>query len=73
LSTIQEYGLPSDYKAQQAKIVTEITKTEINELAKEHLKLDNMIILVVGNKYLIKEKLEALGYGKVKELDKEGN
>lgn len=73
LSTIQEYGLPSDYKAQQAKIVTEITKTEINELAKEHLKLDNMVILVVGNKYLIKEKLEALGYGKVKELDKEGN
>jgi len=73
LSDILEYDLPKDYKAQQAAIVKGITKEEINKLAKENLKTENMIILVVGNKYLIKDKLEALGYGKVKELDKEGN
>jgi hypothetical protein len=27
-----------------------------------------MVILVVGNKYLVKDKLEKLGYGKVKEI-----
>jgi zinc protease len=71
LSTILEYDLPKDYKNQQAKIVEAISKEEINELAKEHLKVENMVILVVGNKYLIKDKLEAMGYGKVIELDKE--
>jgi len=50
-----------------------MTKADIDALAKKHLKPENMVILVVGNKYLIKDGLEALGYGKVKELDKEGN
>jgi len=73
LGDIVEKGLPDNYKAMQAEIVDAITKDEINALAKTQLKPDNMIILVVGNKYLVKEDLEKLGYGKVKELDKEGN
>ena len=72
LGNIVEKDLPDDYKAQQENIVNNITKEEINALGKTQLKPDNMIILVVGNKYLIKEDLEKLGYGKVKELDKEG-
>ena len=71
--TILKFDLPKDFKAQQAKIVQNITKDEINKLAKEHLKPDNMVILVVGNKYLFGDKINALGYGKYKELDKEGN
>lgn len=71
--TILKYDLPNDFKAQQAKIVKNLTKDEINQLAKEHLKPDNMVILVVGNKYLIRDQINALGYGKLKELDKEGN
>jgi len=73
LSNIVEHDLPYDYKAQQEALVEGMTKADIDALAKKHLKPENMVILVVGNKYLIKDGLEALGYGKVKELDKEGN
>lgn len=73
LSNIVEHDLPNDYKAQQEALVRELTKADIDALAKTHLKPENMIILVVGNKYLIKDALESLGYGKIKELDKDGN
>jgi len=32
-----------------------------------------MVILIVGNKYLFNEKVDALGYGKFSQLDREGN
>ncbi|MBL4656744.1 MAG: insulinase family protein [Flavobacteriales bacterium] len=73
LGNIVEHDLPDDYKAQQAALVREMTKADIDQIAKTQLKPENMIILVVGNKYLIKDGLEALGYGKIKELDKDGN
>jgi len=73
LSNIVEHDLPDDYKAQQEALVAGMTKVDIDALARKYLKPQNMVILVVGNKYLIKEDLEALGYGKIKELDKEGN
>ena len=72
LANIVEYNLPNDFKEQQENIVKGLTKNDINDLAKKYLKPDNMVILIVGNKYLIKEGLEALGYGNIKELDKEG-
>jgi zinc protease len=73
LSNIVEHDLPNDYKAQQEALVAGMTKADIDALARKHLKPENMVILVVGNKYLIKDGLESLGYGKIKELDKEGN
>lgn len=73
LANIVEHDLPNDYKAQQEALVGAMSKADIDKLAKTHLKPENMVILVVGNKYLIKESLEGLGYGKVKELDKDGN
>lgn len=69
LDRIVRYDLPNDFVAQQQSIVNKMTKEEINALAKEHLKTEKMIILVVGNSYVVKKRLEKLGYGKVKELD----
>lgn len=69
LHEIIRYGLPKDFVDRQEEIVTKITKEEIDELAKKHLKTENMIILVVGNSYVVKDRLEKLGYGKVKEIE----
>ena len=69
LSNIAEYDLPDNYIDEQQDILTSLTKADINKLAKEQLKPDEMVILVVGNSYVVKKKLEKLGYGKVKELD----
>ena len=43
----------------------------VNQLAEEHLPVEEMILLVVGDKTLIENELIALGYNIV-ELDSEG-
>ena len=73
LNTILHFKLSSDFKDQQAKVVRGLTKADIDKLAREQIKPNNMVILVVGNKYLFNEKLDALGYGKFSQLDKTGN
>jgi zinc protease len=55
----------------QNEILKNITKAEIDALAKKYLVYDKMHIVVVGDKKKIKEGLMKLGY-EVVELDKEG-
>jgi zinc protease len=62
LNRIVMYNLPSDYIEQQEKILTNITKDEVNGIAKEYLPVDKMVIVIVGDKDLIKPSLEKLGY-----------
>ncbi|MCB0733494.1 MAG: insulinase family protein [Bacteroidetes bacterium] len=69
LNGIIEYNLPKDYTDQQAKIVQNITKDEINALATKYIKPENMLIVVVGHAYKIKPGLDKLGYGKVKVIE----
>ncbi len=69
LNRIVQYDLPDNFIEEQETIVKNITKDEINQLAKEQLQTDKMIILVVGNSWKIKKSLNELGYGKVREID----
>ena len=69
---ILDYNLPKDYVKQQADILKNISKTEINERAKKHLPYNNMLILIVGDKASNFEKVKALGY-EITELDLNGN
>ncbi len=69
LSQIIRFNLPKDYTTTQTTVLKDLSKGEMNELAKKYIDPDKMVILVVGNKYLIKDKLEKLGYGKVKEIE----
>ena len=62
LGRIIRYDLDANYVEQQAEIIKTITKEEIDALAKKHLDLDNIYILVVGDAASHREKLEALGY-----------
>jgi len=68
LSQIMRYDLSKDFTQQQATLLKEVSKADINAICKNNIHPDKMIILVVGNKYMIKDKLEKLGYGKVKEI-----
>ena len=72
LSKILHYNLDKDFVTQQTKILQNISKNEIDELAKKHLPVEKMIITVVGDKALVKSGLEKLGY-KIVELDINGN
>ncbi len=71
LNNMLRYNLDADYVAKQNQILQNITKEEINALAKKYLPVDNMSIMLVGDKASIKPGLEKLGYDVV-ELDPEG-
>ncbi len=71
LRRIIHYNLPATYVDEQTKIINNITKDEINALAKKHLKDDEMYIMVVGDGASVRPKLEKLGY-EVVELNEKG-
>jgi len=71
LSRIIRYDLPGDYTVTQSKILKDVTKAELDALGAKYIDPSKMIILVVGNKYAIKDKIEKLGLGKVKEIELE--
>jgi zinc protease len=72
LSRILEYGLDVDFVDQQNEILESIGAEELNELAQKHLTMDDMVIVIVGDKDVILPQIEELGYDIV-ELDAEGN
>lgn len=69
LLDILEHDLPDDYIDQQNKILNSITKDEINALAKKYLQPDKMIIVLVGDRWLLKSRIKDLDYGKIKVLE----
>ena len=62
LNSLLVYNLPKNYIEEQNKVLQGLSKTELNALAKELLPYDKMIIVVVGDKDLIGDKLKKLGY-----------
>lgn len=72
LSRILEFDLDDDFVDVQKEILAAIGQEEINQLAAEHLDMDEMIIVVVGDKAQILPQLEGLGY-EIVELDETGD
>jgi len=72
LRDILVYNLSSDFTQRQSGILQSMTVEQINALAKKHLPLDKMIVVVVGDKATNLDKVKALGY-EVIELDSDGN
>jgi zinc protease len=72
LAHIQEYDLKPDFVTEENAILSDITKEQIDELAKRYLNPDVMSILIVGDRDKIAPGLQQLGY-KVVELDTDGN
>tara|TARA_A100001037_G_scaffold289933_1_gene302223 strand:- start:316 stop:900 length:585 start_codon:yes stop_codon:yes gene_type:complete len=60
LNRMLQYDLDDSYIKKQSKILNSITKSEVDELAKRFIKEDMLSIVIVGNAYLIKDKLKNL-------------
>jgi zinc protease len=71
IGRILDYNLPANYVEQQNKILSTITKKEIDALAKKWVKPEQLNILVVGDKAKILPGLQKLGY-QIEELDTDG-
>lgn len=72
LAQILVYDLDESFVDEQNEILASIGKEELDALAKKHLTMDDMIIVVVGDKATILPDLEGLGY-EIVELDENGN
>jgi zinc protease len=62
LAQILEHDLAPSFVRERAEIVEKISAEEINALAKKHLNLAEMLMVVVGDAKTLKPQLEALGY-----------
>ncbi|MFT5852333.1 MAG: zinc protease [Colwellia sp.] len=62
LAQILEYDLKPSFVQERAEIVETISAEEINTLAKKHLNLAEMLMVVVGDAKTLKPQLKALGY-----------
>ena len=71
ISRILDYNLPANYVQQQNKILHDMTKKEIDALAKKWINPEKMNMLLVGDKVKILAGLQKLGYPIV-ELDSDG-
>ena len=72
LSQILIYDLADDFVDEQKEILAAIGREELSQLATEQLTMDDMIIVVVGDKQVILPELEELGY-EIIELDEAGD
>jgi len=72
LSNIQTYGLPDDYTEKQNQLLKTLTASDVNKLAAGNLpKEKSLVIVLVGDKAKLMEKISARGF-EVVELDREG-
>ncbi|MEO8761356.1 MAG: pitrilysin family protein, partial [Bacteroidia bacterium] len=62
LKHIVDYNLTGNFVTQQSEILSAISQTEINGLAKKHLPYNNVNIIIVGDKQTNLDKIKKLGY-----------
>lgn len=72
LSTVLSRNLDKNYREKQAQMIGALTKSDIDQYAKNYLKPENMVIVIVGSQATLKERLESLGYGKIQTLNTNG-
>lgn len=73
LSRILEYDLPSNFPSEQTKILNKLTVKDVNAINKTYLPaMDNVHIVLVGDKEKVMDGIQKLGY-EVVELDENGN
>ena len=64
LNKMLKYNLDESFISDQVDVLNNISKSELDALAKAKIHPDKMTIVIVGNSYLIKKKLENLSSGK---------
>ena len=72
IARILQYNLPADFVQKQSTILKQISKPEVDALAKKYIDVSRMNILLVGDKAKIRPTLEKFGY-EIIELDTDGN
>ena len=69
IADAQTYALPITYLEQYAQQMLAVSRADVERAAHEHLHLDRLAIVVVGNAAVVENELRALGTGDVIRAD----
>jgi zinc protease len=69
LTNLWVQGLPDDYYQQYAKSIGAVTKEDVVRVAKQHLDLEHLAIVIVGDRATIEEPLKKTGIAPIVQLD----
>jgi zinc protease len=72
LDNVSRYGWPDDYVERRLRALSAFTAEDMKRQAEKQIRPDAMVVLVVGDKKRIAEKLPAAGLGAPIELDVDG-
>ena len=72
LERIALHGFPLDVLERRLAWLAQATTRELDELARRHVRPDELTLLVVGDRAQVLEPLSDLGLGAVQELDQSG-
>ncbi len=72
LAGLVAYGMPEDYYTSYRDRVRAVTPASVQQAARDHLRLERLQLVVVGDAAVIREPLAALGIGSVQEYDTSG-
>lgn len=73
ITTLWTQNLPDDYYQQYAKRIAAITKDDVLRVAKQYVTVDNLAIVIVGDRSVIEGPLKATGIAPILLYDIEGN
>ncbi|MFQ5583355.1 MAG: M16 family metallopeptidase [Calditrichia bacterium] len=73
VNDIVRFGLPDDYWKTYADKIDALSLGDVSKAAKDVLKPDNMVWVVVGDRSKIEDGIRELGLGKVYQIGSDGN
>lgn len=73
LSSVVLYGLPDDYFDSLVERYSAVTQEDVRRVAQKYIHPDALVVVVVGDKAQVQEKLTKLGFTTIVEADEFGN
>ena len=73
LAEMVQYGYDDDYWDKYADSVRRLSLNDVSQAAKDYVKPDNLVWVVVGDRGKIEEEVRSLEFGEVTFLDLDGN
>ncbi len=72
VSQIVQFGLPDDYWNNYAATIRGVTPEQVNKAAKDHLRPEDLVMVVVGDRQVIEPKLKGLGFDSIQLINADG-
>jgi zinc protease len=67
-----EFGLPDSYWQSYAGTIRALTPEQVNKAARDYLRPDDLILVVVGDRKVIEPGLKALGFDTIQLVNADG-